>query len=200
VRDEEWALLDLTLRLIADYGAMGGKTVYKPSSEPGRANKTQHKDHGIIQTNQLQYINTVPRKKLESYVGDKKWDKGEKNSFAWASLNNFWCVKGRTLTRECVNKSSFNRVIGRKEEKRQSKHFIKGNKKWLAGDTGESKKVFSFKSPPRTFGFVKPGIITHDQMKNRLREAWLELKNEEYSTDAAILTMLLKNEEASHDI
>jgi hypothetical protein len=31
ISTEELALIDLTLRLIADYGAIGGKTVYKPS-------------------------------------------------------------------------------------------------------------------------------------------------------------------------
>lgn len=31
--EEEWALLHLTLRLIAEYGAVGGRTVYKPSDE-----------------------------------------------------------------------------------------------------------------------------------------------------------------------
>jgi len=37
IKSEEWALLDLTLRLIADYGAISGRTVLKPSDEPGLA-------------------------------------------------------------------------------------------------------------------------------------------------------------------
>jgi CRISPR type III-B/RAMP module RAMP protein Cmr1 len=37
IREEEWCLLGLTLRLIAEYGAIGGKTVLKPSDEPGLA-------------------------------------------------------------------------------------------------------------------------------------------------------------------
>jgi len=37
IREEEWCLLDATLRLIAEYGAMGGKTIFKPSDEWGIA-------------------------------------------------------------------------------------------------------------------------------------------------------------------
>ncbi|MCS7026753.1 MAG: type III-B CRISPR module RAMP protein Cmr1, partial [Bryobacteraceae bacterium] len=48
MRDEEWALLDLTLRLIADYGAIGGKTVLKPSDEKDREKELHHQDYGLI--------------------------------------------------------------------------------------------------------------------------------------------------------
>lgn len=48
IRVEEWALLDATLHLIAGYGAIGGKTVFKPSDESGRKNETHHKDFGLI--------------------------------------------------------------------------------------------------------------------------------------------------------
>lgn len=48
VLDEEWALLDLTLRLIADYGAIGGKTVLKPSREQSRMKEAHHQDYGLF--------------------------------------------------------------------------------------------------------------------------------------------------------
>ncbi|HXG23053.1 MAG TPA: hypothetical protein VNJ09_00755, partial [Chthonomonadales bacterium] len=82
------------------------------------------------------------------------------SAFAWASLKNFWCVKGRYLARQDANTSSFNFVIGRPEPKCKSS---KGDS-WLAGRRAsqnvkpESKKVFSFKEPEnvrRTFGFVR---------------------------------------------
>ena len=47
-----------------------------------------------------------------------------------------------------------------------------GISKWLAGSQQESKKVFSFKNPARTFGFVKPGLIDFNTMKQRLTNAW----------------------------
>ncbi|MCX8071767.1 MAG: type III-B CRISPR module RAMP protein Cmr1 [Candidatus Binatia bacterium] len=45
---EEWALLDLTLRFVAEYGALGGKTVLKPSNEVSRTNAAHHRDYGLI--------------------------------------------------------------------------------------------------------------------------------------------------------
>src|SRR5690606_5475611 len=45
VEGEEWALLELTMRLISEFGALGGKTVLKPSNQN---NKTQHADFGIV--------------------------------------------------------------------------------------------------------------------------------------------------------
>ena len=43
---------------------------------------------------------------------------------------------------------------------------------WLAGSQGVSKKVFSFKAPARTFGFVKPGLIEFEEMKAHLENVW----------------------------
>lgn len=45
VKPEEWTLLELTLRLISEFGALGGKTVLKPSSQN---NKAQHADLGLV--------------------------------------------------------------------------------------------------------------------------------------------------------
>lgn len=36
----------------------------------------------------------------------------------------------------------------------------------------ESKKVFSFKDPARTFGFVKPALIEFEEMRERLIGVW----------------------------
>jgi len=172
--EKEWALLEATLRLIAEYGAIGGKTVLKPSDELDRAGKPQHQDYGIIELiRPFPSIKHFSRQDLEKYVRSDRWKKpvasNGNRDFSWASLQNFWCVKERYLTRETVDKSSFNYVIGRPESKDQSK---KNNHSWLAGSQQESKKVFSFKTPARTFGFVKPGLITLDTMKQRLRGVW----------------------------
>ena len=47
VSDEEWTLLDMTLRLIADYGAMGGKTVFKPSDEDKLSDEERRKNKSV---------------------------------------------------------------------------------------------------------------------------------------------------------
>jgi len=67
IRDEEWALLEATLRLIAEYGAIGGKTVFKPTDEPSGASKTHHKDYGLVQMVTSRQFDRIGRGDLETY-------------------------------------------------------------------------------------------------------------------------------------
>ncbi|WP_242868908.1 type III-B CRISPR module RAMP protein Cmr1 [Desulfotomaculum copahuensis] len=181
IQDKEWALLDLTLRLIYDYGAVGGKTVYKPSDEEGRETRSHHQDFGLISLLDSGAVSVLPRKHLEEYVREKRWRKVH-DGFGWASLSNFWCVKGRYLTRKNDSESTFNLVLGRLEPKQRARYVNTSDSpaSWLSGKQQESKKVFSFKNPPRTFGFVKPGTIKLDEMKKRLEQAWPDIKDEEF--------------------
>jgi CRISPR-associated protein Cmr1 len=209
VRGEELALLDATLRLIAEYGAIGGKTVFKPTNESSRTKKTHHQDYGIVEIVNFDPPIAGPNvTEVKEYIFEERWRKPEPKTkdadFSWVSLNCFWFVDQKTLTRENDGSSSFNRVLGREESKacrdcgqvhnppnkcpktgqypkRKSEHLVNGNdeiSKWLAGSQQESKKVFSFKNPARTFGFVKPGKTTADtkkefgEMKKRLDSAW----------------------------
>ena len=174
IRSEEWALLDATIRLIADYAAIGGKTVYKPSDESNRQNAAHHRDYGIVSIKQAADVEPVGLERLQAYVSDRRWRQVEHSSFAWASLVNFWSVNGRHLARQSANGSTFNMVIGRPEPKKRSSN----GDSWLAGRRAgggqdpESKKVFSFKTPARTFGFIKPGAVTLDDIRERLEAAW----------------------------
>lgn len=173
VRNEEWALLDATLRLIADYGAIGGKTVFKPTDESDRSSKLHHKDFGLVQIVSSPPIDKKDRGYLETYVS--KWPKFDDGDFAWASLQHFWCVNEKYLGREDNNKNTFNQVLGRRGAKNQGQQLAARNdeiSKWLAGSQQDSKKVFSFKNPARTFGFVKPNLIDFNNMKQRLTNAW----------------------------
>jgi len=78
-----------------------------------------------------------------------------------------WSVNGKYLARQDRDKSTFNRVLGRSEPKPS----LESKDSWLAGKQGVSKKVFSFKKPARTFGFVR-----HEsdlaQMRETLRQVW----------------------------
>jgi CRISPR-associated protein Cmr1 len=205
VTNEEWALLDMTLRLIADYGAIGGRTVLKPSDDESRADQEHHRDYGLIQIlRKKSPVKAVDRKKLEHYVRLSRWQKVCPGGFAWASLENFWCVKGRYLARQDQNTSTFNRVTGLPEPKGQSSQ----KDSWLAGyraqkqpksQDPESKKVFSFKEPEgarRTYGFVKPEMVTceemvtYEEIKQRLKQAWPDLGESEFQTGGAILNKL----------
>ncbi len=193
IQNEEWTLLDLTLRLIADYGAIGGKTVYKPSDDPTRQCLPHHRDYGLIEIENSQPLPSLEgdlENTLRAYVTKNQWRKPEREEaeFSWASLKNFWCVKGRYLARQNSNTSTFNRVIGRPEPKNQSQQ----GDSWLAGrrarggkspQRAESKKVFSFKEPEsarRTFGFVE----SPDELEQLGRELQKKLAKEWAGFDA----------------
>lgn len=217
IRDEEWALLDLTLGLIADYGAIGGRTVFKPSDEEHRENMLQHRDYGLIEIMSRPDIK-VEEGQLRSYVKQSHWRNVDHGDYDWASLDNFWCVNGKHLARQNKDNSNFNRVVGRDERKtckscggvhdppnkcpknkryphRHSEDLISKNRtnQWIAGDKRESKKVFSFKHLQRTFGFVKPEVIDFNEMKERLSEAWPDLRDDEFCQGSDMLKSLIRS-------
>jgi CRISPR-associated protein Cmr1 len=203
MRDEEWALLDLTLRLIVDYGAIGGKTVLKPSNEKNRSDQPHHEDYGLVAVERRPDGPSITKEALQRYVVSG-WRSLNHGDFGWASLENFWCVTC-CLARQHETQSAFNRLLGRREDKsikeRKGKHVIRWSdslangkdnvSRWLAGSKRESKKVFSFKDPARTFGFVKPGLLTLDAMRERLKSAWSRLADNEFLTGPTILDRLL---------
>lgn len=223
IRSEEWALLDLTLRLIADHGAIGGKTVLKPSKEKHRAGENHHKDLGLIRIKQRPPFLSVSKEALEGYLQTGPWLSVSHNGFAWASLEHFWSVKNWYLARENTNESTFNRVLGRNESKacrdcgkvhdppqrcpktgrhprRLSERLATNDKAdlWLAGHQQESKKVFSFKDPARTFGFVKPGTVNFDEMKKRLKDVWTGFNDNEFLEGSEILNQLFSTPGGTH--
>jgi len=192
---EEWTLLNATLRLIAGYGAIGGKMVFKPTDEPSREKEKHHRDYGLVQMVSSQQYGGTGRDDLGKYLS--KWRKLNHGEFAWASLEHFWCVKGKYLGREDNNKSTFNQVLGRQEAKNQGQQLTTHNDgiaRWLAGSQRESKKVFSFKNPARTFGFVKPGLIAFDDMRERLAGSWGQ-NGWDFLTGDKIMKQLFTGEE-----
>jgi CRISPR-associated protein Cmr1 len=205
VQDEEWCLLNATLRLIADYGAIGGKTTLKPSDEPGRKGVKHHKDYGLVRIEEGPELRCCDRETVRVYVSKSLWRTDfEDGSFSWATLKNFWYVKGRYLARLSSSKSTFNKVIGRCESKDKSKDLCHNNhaNQWLAGKIGESKKdkigeskkVFSFASPNegiRTFGFVKPDLVDFREIRQRLLKVWHGFTpDKEFQTGGQLLEKL----------
>lgn len=189
VRSEEWALLEFTLRLICRFGALGGKTVLKPSEQN---QKQQHRDFGLVRWAGAPSP-THSRNELEKYV--QKWVKNglSVNGAEWASCSHMWFVAGKHLSRQDDCSSTFNRVLGRPEPKKPS-----GGDSWLAGRPGESKKVFSFKSPERTFGFVeKEGEL--QKMRGVLQRVWSisDSGNEWFIAGDALLDRLFEPGEIS---
>jgi CRISPR-associated protein Cmr1 len=200
IAPKEWALLDLTLRLIAEYAAIGGKTTLKPTDEKSRAREKHHQDYGLVALENRPDVATFGKRLLQDYVRKPEWRPVRMDGFAWASLKNFWCVKGKHLARQNDNASTFNRVIGRQEQKTRGQQIRNDQSQangWLAGRQGESKKVFSFKNPPRTFGFVNPSTLEFADIKNRLKQAWPDLKDDELLTGEAILDRLINRASGS---
>jgi len=220
IRHEEWAFLDLTIRLIACYGAIGGKTVYKPTEEPHRQPPQQHhhQDFGLVRLLPGERTTRLTSDNLQVYVSEQRWRDLRPGDFNWASLHTFWFVPGRFLARESATESSFNRGLGRKESKEcrdcgqvhnppqkcatTRKHPRRWSdadpsnsfEKWLAGGRANSKKLFSFKEPEsarRTFGFVQAANRL-DEMRARLEEkAWDDLGDNEFVRGSEILDRLL---------
>lgn len=210
IYEEEKALLETTLLLIAGYGAMGGKTVLKPTDEKGRQNKTHHQDYGLVNFVDPSQIEKIPIHILREYISQQKWRKDNHGDFSWASLKNFWCVEEKYLARQGSKESSYNKVLGRKQDKsekeKQEERIIRWSdlfedkneqvSKWLAGQAGKkpvSKKIFSFKHPARTFGFVKPGLINLDDMEQRLKDVWGK-NGWEFQQGKEIIQQLFTNE------
>lgn len=177
VKAEEWALLELTLRLISEFGALGGKTVLKPSNQN---NKVQHADFGLVKRNGT-VSPTHTREQLASYVS--AWTKKPTvNEAAWASCSHMWFIDGKHLTRTSETSSSFNKVLGRPEPKSSS---AQGDS-WRAGSRGASKKVFSFKSPARTFGFVQQST-EFDGVRDELRAIWNQPTSNDWFVSGDVL-------------
>ena len=176
IKEEEWVLLSLTLKLIAKYGAIGGKTVFKPSDGTHK-DRLHHKDFGLVRLKKqppFKKETTDNLADLKNYAIAPQWRKNNNENF-WASLSNFWCV----IEKPYLATNDFNKIL--KQDR------------WLAGTQQESKKIFSFKNPQRTFGFVKPDLIKHDSMKEKLKkQVWHDLDKEYINGVDEILTSLIQ--------
>lgn len=163
VREDEWGLVGLTVRLIADYGALGGKTVLKPSDQNA---KIQHADFGLVRCcGSIESARS--RAELATYVSSWTPKKPDARDASWASCKQMWFVAGHYVTRKNDDESTFNHIIGRPEPKDDSK----GGDSWLAGSRGTSKKVFSFSQPARTFGFVR-NATDLETTRTALQSVW----------------------------
>lgn len=184
--------------------------------------KQHHVDYGIISLKKIpDDFTSVSQDQVVQHLKQFNGPRNSKQStFAWASLANFWCVKDRYLTREDQNQSSFNQILGRKRDKRKKPRNQRKNprhpERWsddlqnetdkqahfLAGKGGSkpvSKKVFSFRKPARTFGFLNPspgsGQITSEDMKDRLKSVWPDLEDSDFSGNEIILKTLRQSQQ-----
>lgn len=173
VEEPERKLVTMTLKLIVDYGAIGGKTVFKPSEISSKNNKFHHRDFGILARDQN---SNIPEKTIDktgineylSFFGIK--DQGEE----LPNLKYFWFIKGFHL-----NRLEHNQIVNRNHNgdyispsnleiflggftSRDKPNFPSQLKIFYRDINSSSKKIFSFHGPlpgnpiERCFGYTRP--------------------------------------------
>jgi len=165
---ERWLLVK-TMGLIADYGALGGRTPWKPQQSPKVG-----QDYGLVQLSNSPEVagNLVQAQQwvVEHSPGDKR------NLPAWPDLRYFFFVQGAFLWRKQINE-----LIGKSEDGRRD---IRNGalERALRGQRGQgaqpanSKKVFSF----QTSGGRLWGYLPNDDL---LRQAICRLQELGISAD-----------------
>lgn len=180
--EQEIKLLTTAIKIIVEYGAIGGRTTLKPSEVPykncERYWKHNHIDYGV-----LAYQEAITTQSLEKFAFRIK-----KNEADWPNLKFFWFVKGAY-----INRIEYSGLVNRNKNSKYYKNtasefdvftggYIKEKCKRIipnglqknieARETrsdGESKKIFSFHGlthcdgkdcvkqdfPPRCFGYTR---------------------------------------------
>lgn len=120
--DAEEKLLQMTLKLIVDYGAIGGKTIFKPSEVPAKNTKLHHRDFGVLSrrekatlleerimnekiTNMIKvYLEEFEKKNTGNQSSLFKYMQFHKNNYhMWPDLKDFWFAKGQHINRVLYN-------------------------------------------------------------------------------------------------
>jgi CRISPR-associated protein Cmr1 len=178
--EAEKTLLTMTLKLIVDYGAIGGRTVLKPSEDTYK-NKLSYKggihiDYGLLrrlndETGKdiscipVSTIYVTPLKELiDHYL--KKLEEKKAIDLEFPDLNFFWFLRGHYIDRKTLNN-----IVKRDPDnpKRYLKRGVEdGFHDWLGGDIGESKKIFSFSSANKCWGYTKRDETMFKSMKEAL--------------------------------
>lgn len=151
ISDSEKWLLYQTLQIIENYGAFGGKTTKKPQ------NNQVGKDYGLIKVN---LVNADWARKSDYNETQKRIETitencGKSNNKKWFNFRYYWVIKGEYLDRLKMNEifgldNKGNVATGEDE----FLEFLRGNRA-SSGKTGSSKKIFSFKSGNKIFGYVR---------------------------------------------
>ncbi len=173
-------LLRAIIKLIIGYGALGGKTVFKPSEKDFKNTKLHHRDFGIVGWDKgacpADKINLASIKNtyLKDFNKDKpKQEQEEQETDEWPDLRRFWFVRGKHLTRQEHNqlvgrndRGSYERLMGNDAVNdvflggfisRDKGNFPQLLKTEYEGFNAASKKMFSFHGPApieRCFGYV----------------------------------------------
>lgn len=151
ISDEEKWLLSQTLQIIENYGAFGGRTTRKPQKGP------TGKDYGLIRINLINadWTNKSDYNKTQTWINTITENCGISNNQNWFDFRYYWVLKGEYLDRLKMNKifglDNKGNVAIRGDEFIE---FLRGNRA-SSMKKGSSKKIFSFKTGSKVFGYVR---------------------------------------------
>lgn len=163
--EERW-LFKKTLWVIENFGAVGGRTTWKP-------NGPWSTDYGLIEIDDYSemeewdtFSNIEQVKKWLEENREKLKKLSKKNNSNWFNFKFYWIVEDKYLNREQINK------IVKRDPNNPERYLTKDEfDKWLGGEKGTTKKIFSFRNPRKVFGYVR----TSDEMKEMRRRLEKEL-------------------------
>jgi len=144
--EQKW-LLKKTLWIIENYGAIGGRTTWKPDGGWGT-------DYGLIKIENYGEIrkwdSLLEMNQVKNWLEKNKRKLEKENDYEWFNFKFYWIVKGRYLNRQQMNKT-VKRDPNTGRYTRNAGEFDR----WLGGEIGTTKKIFSFKNQKKVFGYVR---------------------------------------------
>jgi len=166
LRNEEKWLFKKLLWLIENFGAIGGRTTWKPNGKWCTS-------YGIIKVISYDGIenwdNFATSNAVKTWLIKNKEKLNKSNHPNWFNFKFYWIVKDYHLNREQLNK-----VVKRKKDNPSSyEERAEEFDRWLGGNVGISKKIFSFYYPKnninKVFGYVRTEEKL-EEIKNRIKE------------------------------
>lgn len=159
---ERWLLVK-TIGLIADYGALGGRTPWKPQKSPKVG-----KDYGLVQmAKPPQVPGNLPQ--TRQWVAARS-PNDKHNQPEWPDLRHFFFARGAFLWRKQVND-----LIGKSEDGRRDirngplEKALRG-RRGQGAQPAQSKKIFSFQANGgRLWGYVPDNSLLNQAIQ-RLTE------------------------------
>ena len=151
IRPEEKWLFKITLWIIENYGAVGGRTTWKPNSSWGT-------DYGLIEISDYDGIMKWDSESTKEKVVN--WLKIKEDNNQWFDFKWYWIIEGHYLNKDQMNNLLKLDRVDRKrvipERGNENDEFLN----FLRGKQGVSKKIFSFDAKynnpePFVFGYVR---------------------------------------------
>ena len=148
IAPDEWWLLYQALRIAAEWGAIGGRTPRKP-----QANQKVGGDYGLIAILGCRRPPDVGREHVRAHLQDSRFRRP--TDAAWPDLRNFFFVRGAFLWRREINALLGKSDDGRRNVSNGPLEIALRGCKGGPGVAAQSKRIFSFKTPPgRLWGYL----------------------------------------------